>query len=187
MERSLLTMWSALIWRGLFSIAFGVCALIWSGDFISVLTFVLGLYLAADGIMTLIGVYYGENAEGDRLIPTSIGVACILLGLVAIFAPAVVVKYAILVIGAWNIWIGILQIMAAIVLRREIDDEWWQALYGVVSILFGILIIVNWWLAALSMAILIGVAAVVTGILLVMLGLKVRRVGRRVAEQITSG
>ncbi|MFY8151555.1 MAG: DUF308 domain-containing protein, partial [Hyphomicrobiales bacterium] len=107
MERSLLAMWSVLIWRGLFSIAFGICALIWAGDFISVLTFVLGLYLVADGIMALIGVYYGENTEGDRFLPTTIGVIFILLGLVAIFAPAVVVKYAILVIGAWNVWIGI--------------------------------------------------------------------------------
>jgi uncharacterized membrane protein HdeD (DUF308 family) len=78
-------------------------------------------------------------------------------------------------IAAWAIVTGVLQVFAAIRLRRELRGEWLLALGGVLSVLFGIALI--FWPAsgALALVLLIGAYAVVFGVVLIALGLRLRR------------
>ena len=48
-----------------------------------------------------------------------------------------------LVVAAWSVVIGVLKIIAAIRLRREIAKEWFLALGEAVSVLFGIYVFAN--------------------------------------------
>ncbi|GAB4447372.1 MAG: hypothetical protein Fur0044_43290 [Anaerolineae bacterium] len=45
-------------------------------------------------------------------------------------------------IAAWAVLTGILEIVAAIQLRQEIENEWWLALGGAASLIFGVLLAV---------------------------------------------
>jgi uncharacterized membrane protein HdeD (DUF308 family) len=69
---------------------------------------------------------------------------------------------------------GVLQIVAAIRIRKEIDNEWMLILSGTLSIAFGGLMLANPGAGALSVLWVIGAFAVLYGILLVLLAFKVK-------------
>jgi uncharacterized membrane protein HdeD (DUF308 family) len=78
-------------------------------------------------------------------------------------------------IAGWAIAAGVFQIVGAIRLRKEINDEWLLIASGVVSVLFGILILMFPGAGALSLAFVIGIFALVYGFLLVGFAMKLRK------------
>ncbi|WP_038821747.1 DUF308 domain-containing protein, partial [Pseudomonas aeruginosa] len=65
--------------------------------------------------------------------------------------------------------------VAAIRLRKSIQNEWWMILSGAISVLFGVLMIANPGAGALAVVWVIGAYAVFFGVLLVMLALRLRK------------
>lgn len=59
-------------------------------------------------------------------------------GIVVFIWPVITAVVLLVVVAAWSVVIGALQITAAVQLRREIANEWFLALGGAVSVLFGI-------------------------------------------------
>jgi uncharacterized membrane protein HdeD (DUF308 family) len=80
-------------------------------------------------------------------------------------------------IAAWAIVTGVFEVIAAIQLRQEINNEWFLILSGVLSIAFGVLAYVYPQATALSILWLIGIYAVIYGIAIIALGLRVRSLG----------
>jgi uncharacterized membrane protein HdeD (DUF308 family) len=184
MREVLVGMWSVLLWRGALSIVFGICAFVWPGNFMDVLATVFGIYVLFDGVMALWGAYASKNEDRSRFFSIAVGVVSVAIGLLALFTPTTVIRYLVLLIGIWNIYMGGLQILTAFVLRKELHDSGWQAFTGVVSILFGVAIAYYWWVGVVSIAWLIGAAAIVTGLILLWLGFKLRAVASRMADRI---
>jgi uncharacterized membrane protein HdeD (DUF308 family) len=79
-------------------------------------------------------------------------------------------------IGGWAILAGLFKIIAAIRIRREMKGEWVLGLNGCVSILFGLILILNPGTGVVAVAWLIGIYAIFIGILLSLLGLKIHRI-----------
>ncbi len=77
---------------------------------------------------------------------------------------------------------GILQIVAAIRLRREVKGEWLLLLEGLFSVLFGFLLIAQPGAGALAVIWLIGTYVAVFGVMLVMLALKMRSFGKQLVH-----
>ncbi len=80
----------------------------------------------------------------------------------------------VLLIAAWAILTGGLEIAAAVRLRDRVTGELWLGLAGAASILFGIVLIAFPGAGALSLVWLIGGFAVAFGAFLVILGLRLR-------------
>jgi uncharacterized membrane protein HdeD (DUF308 family) len=76
---------------------------------------------------------------------------------------------------------GIFEIAAAIRLRKHIENEWLLALLGVVSIAFGVLMFLQPGPGALAVVWLIGSFSLVFGILLIVLGFKLKGPAGRTA------
>jgi uncharacterized membrane protein HdeD (DUF308 family) len=77
--------------------------------------------------------------------------------------------------ASWAIVLGIFQIVGAIQLRKEIDNEWTLILSGVVSVLFGVILFVAPGAGALGLVWVIAAYAIIFGVLMVMAGLRLKK------------
>ena len=100
--------------------------------------------------------------------------------------PGVTAYLLVIFIAAWAIIGGILRIIAAINLRKEIEGEWYLALGGAVSILLGVLLMVVPSAGVLSLGWLIGIWAMVFGALFVMLAFRLRKASKMRAGTMAS-
>jgi uncharacterized membrane protein HdeD (DUF308 family) len=80
----------------------------------------------------------------------------------------------VLFIGAWAILTGVLEIIAAIRLRKVISGEWLLALSGLLSVAFGVLVLAFPGAGAIGIAFILGVYAAAAGIVLIALGVRLR-------------
>ena len=85
------------------------------------------------------------------------------------------VASVLLFIGAWAIIRGVLEVYAAVQLRKMIEGEALLATVGVLSILFGIIVMARPDIAAIGILWTIGIYLIVSGVLLVLLGMRMRR------------
>ncbi len=92
---------------------------------------------------------------------------------VALF-PGLTALVLLYIIAFWAILTGILEVVAAVRLRRAITNEWGLIIGGVLSVLFGIVLIVLPGAGALAVVFLIGVYAVLFGVTLLMLSWRLR-------------
>jgi uncharacterized membrane protein HdeD (DUF308 family) len=77
--------------------------------------------------------------------------------------------------AGWAVAIGALQIIGAIRLRKEIDNEWLLILSGVVSVLFGVAIVYNPGAGALGLIWVIASYAIIAGVLYIGLALRLKK------------
>jgi uncharacterized membrane protein HdeD (DUF308 family) len=176
--------WRWLALRGLITIVFGVLALFWPQRALLSLVLTFGAFALVDAFFTLIWRLISMGPY-DRWWAIRRGaVAGIIIGLLAFVWPgktAVVLMYS---IAAWAVITGILEIMAAIPLRGVITGKQMLVLYGILSVLFGVLLSVIPSAGDLSLVWVIGLYTIVMGILLIILGFHLR--GRQHHIQATS-
>jgi uncharacterized membrane protein HdeD (DUF308 family) len=174
--------WWLLLLRGIASILFGIAAFVWPGLTVLALTLLYGAFAFADGILSLGAALTGS---GDRSIPTwwlaLIGVLGVAAGIVAFLWPGLTAFALIIVIGAWAVTIGVLEIIGAIWLRNEIEDEWLLIAAGILSVLFGLAVLLRPGAGALALAWAIGAFAIVFGILHIAFAFRLKRVRDRPA------
>ena len=129
--------WWLILLRGIAAIVFGILAFIWPG--ITLLTLILfyGAFALVDGVLALAHAIMGGNV-GSRWWLALVGVAGIAAGLVTFFMPGVTALVLLIFIACWAIALGVFQIIGAIRLRKEIDNEWLIGLSGALSVLFGV-------------------------------------------------
>jgi len=77
-------------------------------------------------------------------------------------------------IGAWAIVTGIFELVAAIRLRKIIRGEWLLALSGIMSIIFGVLVFAFPGAGAVGIAWILGAYSAAAGLILIMLGVRLR-------------
>ena len=134
--------WWLLLLRGVAAILFGVLAFIWPDLTLVTLVLLYGAYALVDGVLSLWAAFQG----GPKPVPTwwliVAGIAGIAAGLVTFAWPGLTAVLLVMFIGVWAIVHGIVEIVGAIQLRKEIQNEWMLILSGVVSVLFGVIVLV---------------------------------------------
>lgn len=178
--------WFAL--RGVLAIVFGIGVLLLPGLALFTLALVFAAYSFADGVLGLVSGIRGTRAHDERW-PALIlsGLLGIAVGVIFFFFPLLgTVAYAVLAIAlvaAWAIATGVLEIVAAVRLRRVIRGEWLLFLTGALSIALALGLLALFWTAPgttmLSVAWLIGIYAVAAGVSLLVLAYRLRRHGAR--------
>jgi uncharacterized membrane protein HdeD (DUF308 family) len=172
---SLREKWWLLLLRGIAGIVFGILAYAWPIVTLLSLAILWGAYALADGIFALWASIAGPGRTGARWWLALAGVAGIVAGLVTFFLPGLTAWLLVLVIASWAIAVGVLQIVGAIALRKEIEGEWMLVLGGVVSVVLGVAILV-WPLAgAVATVWTIGAFSIVFGVFHLALAFKLRR------------
>ena len=165
--------WWLIVLRGVCAILFGLLAWMWPGVTLGTLVLLWGAYAFADGILAIVAAFSGHSARPWWLLALEAAVS-IAAAAAAVFYPAITAIVLLYVIALWAIVTGVLEIAAAIQLRKEIEGELWLALAGVASVIFGFVLIARPGLGALAVVWLIGLYAIAFGAFLIALGFRVK-------------
>jgi uncharacterized membrane protein HdeD (DUF308 family) len=170
--------WWVILLRGIVGVIFGVVAFVSRGATLLALVFVWGAYAVIDGAFALYMTYLAARQE-RRWWPYLLeGLAGIGAGIVAFAWPGMTALALLYLIAAWAILTGIVEIIAAVDLRKQIQNEWLLGLGGVLSIVFGILVAVQPDAGALVVVWTIALYALLFGITLIVLAFRVRGLGK---------
>lgn len=178
--------WWLLLLRGVVSIIFGILAFTWPGLTVLALALLFGAYALADGVLSLIAAVTGSERSAPAWWLALVGVLGIAAGIIAFLWPGKTAFVLVVMIGAWAVAIGIFEIIGAIRLRHEIDDEWWLIAAGILSVLFGLAILIAPGAGALALVWLIAAYAIVAGVLMIAFSFRLKGLHDRTGGAPTS-
>jgi uncharacterized membrane protein HdeD (DUF308 family) len=165
--------WWSLVIRGVAAIAMGLVALLRHGvslDQLVVLFFAYALFDGLAGIAGAIRAAQGHERSGMLLIEGLAGVAT---AMVTIAWPAITALSFMHIIAGWAMVTGVLEIAAAVSLRKSIAGEWLLGLSGFASLILGVVMLAMP-LAPVGIALWIGGYALIFGVLVLELGWRLR-------------
>jgi uncharacterized membrane protein HdeD (DUF308 family) len=161
--------WWLILVRGLAAIALGLVCFIWPAISLLALVLVWGVYTLVDGVGA---IAWGVRSRWWWM--GMVGAVSVLAGLTALAWPGITALALLYVIAVWAVVRGVSEIVAAVRLRRWIENEWLLALAGAASVAFGVLVMLSPGAGALSVLWLLGSFAIVFGGIAVVLSLRLR-------------
>jgi uncharacterized membrane protein HdeD (DUF308 family) len=166
--------WWVLALRGALAIIFGILAVLWPGLTLITLVLFFGAYAFVDGIFAVIAGITSRERDQRWWAAVLEGIAGIIFGVLTFVWPGMTALVLLYFIAAWALVTGILEIVAAVRLRQVIDNEWMMILGGIVSIILGGLLFLFPGAGALGLTWMIGIYAIVFGILFIVLAFRLR-------------
>jgi uncharacterized membrane protein HdeD (DUF308 family) len=166
--------WWMLILRGTVALLFGSLALFWPVLTLLLLITLFSAYAIAGGIVAIVGAIRYRATHAGWWVPLLLGICSIGAGLIAALVPGITTLVLVAIIGANAIISGVFDLIAARRLHRRLRNAWMLVLTGVLSVLFGIFVLLFPGAGALALVWLIGVYALFTGSLLFVLGITAR-------------
>jgi uncharacterized membrane protein HdeD (DUF308 family) len=96
-------------------------------------------------------------------------------GIVTFFAPALTAIALLALVATWSFVRGVLDLIAAVRLRQQLKREWLLALSGLLSIVVGVLLVLQPVAGLVALVWLLGIYAIALGALYVILGVRLGR------------
>jgi len=173
--------WWMTLLRGLFWIVFGIVILTNPGISLLSLTIALGVIMFVDGIINVANAVSGRREHDDWWVLLLVGLAGIGIGVLTFYNPQVTALAVVFYVAIWAIATGLLEIVAAVRLRKQISGEIWMGLAGVASVIFGVLLVAQPGAGAITLLWLIAAYGIAFGVILLLLAFKVRSGAKRIA------
>jgi uncharacterized membrane protein HdeD (DUF308 family) len=164
--------WWLMVLRGLLTILFGLAALAWQTPSLAALGLLFGVYFLSDGLLAVIAGSTRHDGSHPWWLLLIEGSAGILAGGLAFLSPGLTTTTLLYLLAAWAIIIGMVEIVSAVRLRAEIDNEWFLAVKGVLSAALGLVLVIWPGPGALGLVWVIGAYALGSGLLLIGLGFR---------------
>jgi len=176
-----------MILRGVIGLLVGILAVIWPGPTLLWLIAVFAAYAVLGGIVSIVGAFQARRSERDWWIPMLLGIVSVVAGVYAIGFPGFTALVLVLAMGVNAIFTGVMDVTLA--LRSPMSGgQGLLLLTGLVSLLFGTIVIGSPGAGALALVFVFSVYAMVTGVMLVALGVRMQRfVHRRAMHAMPSG
>ena len=169
--RALARNWLLVLLRGACAIGFGIYCFLEPRATLRMLVMLYGAYAIFDGMFALAAAVMGGQVMARWWLAAA-GVIGITAGIMVMIVPLVTMMMLVIFIACWAIAVGVMQVIGAVKLRREIHDEWALGAAGAASIVFGLIPMVEPAVGALGLSLVIGVYAAVHGVILVALALR---------------
>lgn len=167
--------WWLLLLRGIAAVIFGILAFAWPGLSLLALVILFGVYALLDGIFALVAAVRGRHRATPVWWLIIGGLVSVAAGIVTFVYPQVTALVLVIFIGAWSLVRGLFEIIGAIRLRKEIDQEWLLIAAGLLSVLFGLVLLIKPGAGALALVWLIGAYAILFGLVFIWLALRLRK------------
>lgn len=172
--RRLADHWWILVLRGALAILFGIAAWIWPGLTLTTLIILVGAWLLVDGVFEIVSAIANRDRVNSVWSFVIAGVINVIAGLVVLAWPGLSAIAMMYLIGAWAVFTGVLEIVVAIQVRRQIDNEWAIGLAGLISVVFGLVVMIFPGDGAVALVWVIGIYAILFGIAFIAGGIRLR-------------
>lgn len=173
--------WWILLVQGILTVILGIMLLMNPPATLIAIAWVLGLFWLVGGIIDIVGAFTGRTPRAwywDILA----GAFSAIAGLILITQPlvgAVALPMAIaLLLGVGAVIGGAFKVIGAIMMRKEIEGEFWMGLWGVILILLGGWIIFNLGASAIAYVFVMGILMIVVGVISVIGSFRLRSLGK---------
>ena len=165
--------WWALAFNGIIALLFGLLAIFAPRETLEVVIKYFGIVMLIVGVAMLFGAYSSMKNKlnyGTDLISAIITVS---LGVVLSFFTEKTLEVIVVVIGIWAIVLGIGQLIIMSALTSKPDKNY--ILYcGLFTLVFGVLMFFNPFTMASVMTVVVGIMAVVIGVVLISFAFKLK-------------
>jgi uncharacterized membrane protein HdeD (DUF308 family) len=165
--------WWAVALRGVFAILFALIALFWPGATILSLVLFFSAYMLVDGILGIVAAARAASNNQRWGLLVLEGVLNILVGVIAFVMPGLTVLFFITLMAVWSLITGILMVVAAFRLNPAYGRGW-LIFSGIVSVLFGVALLIAPLVGAVVLTWWLGAYALVFGVTLLMLAFKLK-------------
>ncbi len=174
MTRAMSSYWWVFLLRGVLAVIFGIIALLFPGMALTSLVLVFGAYALIDGISAIVLSIGARRSDTQWWMHLLEGVVGVIAGVIALIYPSIAALTLLYVIAAWAIVTGVIEIILAFRLRREITNEFWLGLGGLLSIAFGVYTLIFPGAGALALITLIAIYAIIFGVIFILLAFRLR-------------
>lgn len=172
--------WPAIVARGVIGILFGILALMAPVTTALSLVIVFSIYLMADGFLAIAAAFKAARRKSPWGWLAVEGVANIIASVILFFMPHLAMVTFVAILAVWSIIAGVLKLIA--VFRRDpVIGRGWLAFSAVVSLAFGVVLLLAPMVGAVVLTWWLGVYGVVFGIALLILGFRLRSARKRAA------
>jgi uncharacterized membrane protein HdeD (DUF308 family) len=165
--------WWLLALRGLLGVIFGIIALVMPVATILALVLLFSAYMLVDGCFALYAAVRAMRRRESWGMALLQGIASIATGVIAFLWPGITVVAFVLLLAAWSIVSGCLMLAAA----RNIESGYgrgWLIFGGIISLLYGFLMIIAPFLGAVVLTWWLGAYSLVFGVALIVLAFRLR-------------
>lgn len=167
--------WPWVLVRGILVLLFGLAVLVWPEKSLAVLAIVFGVYALIDGVGSIVSALMARGVDaGQRWLIGLFGGLLALFGLSAIIRPELTVLAFAFLLGFWALVFGVERIIHAFQLRHGVRGWGWVLASGVLTVLAGLVLVFWPGIAVATLAVVIGVGALLTGLAMIASGLMVR-------------
>lgn len=165
--------WWAVALRGLAAVVFGLIALFVPGAVLLTLALLFAAYLLVDGVLGIIAAVRAATHHDRWGLLLFEGLVNIVVGVIAAVFPAAAVLGFVLLVAVWALITGVLMIAAAFRLHIS-HGRWWLVFAGVVSVLWGVVLVIAPLMGAVVLTWWLGAYAIIFGIMLLVVGFRLR-------------
>jgi uncharacterized membrane protein HdeD (DUF308 family) len=175
------TWWLAVV-RGVIAVLFGVFALVNPEGAGYLLVFIFGIFLLIDGLLNVAGSIIYYRSAVDWWVLLVVGVLELGVAMVTFAHPEITGTVLAILIGLWGLFKGVIELMAGIAFREEVEGEWILILTGVLTIAFGIFALMLPFTESTAAIFLLGLYAMLNGVLWMVIGFEARGLAGELRE-----
>ena len=175
--------WGTFFVSGLVAIVYGLLALLLPEGIIQTIMLISGIGLIVAGVICGIVSFNHKKAEAPWVLLLIEAIAMVALGVVAIVWSDQTVKVLIFILGLWSVIIGAMMLLA-LMKSHLLTNRAFYLVSAILSILFGIILIINPFESAKVFITLTGVIALIFGIIMMMFGFAVKKADEGIKVEI---
>jgi uncharacterized membrane protein HdeD (DUF308 family) len=171
--------WRVLILQGVLGIAVGILAIVYPDLALATIALLFAAWAIVSGASQLAAGWRVAEARGRSWPFLLSGAVSVVAGVLAVLNPAITILYLILLLGAWILISGAMEVYTAWKIREEVTGEWVLALAGILRIVVGVIILAMPIIGAILSAALFATWAILSGAAALFLGFRLRQFGGR--------
>lgn len=175
--------WWVFLVGGVAAVIFGVLAFVNPGIALLVLAMFFAASVLVDGAFSVAGAVQNRDKDGWWIM-LLIGILGVAVGGFALLNPPVSIMAFVFLVAFQAILLGVFLLMLGYKVRKATSREWILYVTGILSILFGVLVVANPSSGSLTIVYLIASWAIVIGVLKIVFGLKVKNLPERIGDRI---